>query len=154
MIQLSLISEMLCCKSLHKHIQRKNSKLLGKSASMAAWKRTDSLIVLFVMYLSSIAGPNSSELSQPCEKKRKKNQKLAIWDLPWSLWPLGLVICCVFTVCIVQRGVCLDQLLFLCPPKFSFCVSLKYAVVRLTSHWKPPWMVLCEHDWQARLAML
>lgn len=65
MIQLSSISEMLCYNSPHKYIQRKNSKLL---------ERSDSLIVLFVKYSLSVAGPNSSELSQPCEKKSKRKQ--------------------------------------------------------------------------------
>lgn len=74
MIQLSSIFEMLCYNSPHKYIQRKNSKLLERSDSMAAGKRSDSLIVLFVKYSLSVAGPNSSELSQPCEKKSKRKQ--------------------------------------------------------------------------------
>lgn len=54
--------------------KKKNSELLGRSDSMAAWKTTDSLIVLFVTCSLSIAGLNSPELSGPCEKKSKKKK--------------------------------------------------------------------------------
>lgn len=65
-----------CCviNAYHKCVQRKNSKLLGRSDSTAAWKTTDSLIVLFAACSLSVAGLNSPELSGPCEKKSKKKK--------------------------------------------------------------------------------